>query len=113
MCISVAGEIFPTRYHSTAHGISTWVGKIGAIIAQALIGSLSNRGGTNAWLNHMQIFALFMLCSGFTTLLIPETKHVTLEDPAVKYHRENAQSSVEYEAEIAKSEVEIARPGAA
>lgn len=32
------------------------------------------------WLNHvMQIFALFMLCGCFTTLLIPETKRKTLE----------------------------------
>ena len=33
------------------------------------------------WLNHvMQIFALFMLCGVFTTLLIPETKRKTLEE---------------------------------
>jgi hypothetical protein len=28
----------------------------------------------------MQIFALFMLCGVFTTLLIPETKRKTLEE---------------------------------
>jgi MFS transporter, PHS family, inorganic phosphate transporter len=37
----------------------------------------------NPWLNHiMQIFALFMLCGCFTTLLIPETKRKTLEELA-------------------------------
>jgi MFS transporter, PHS family, inorganic phosphate transporter len=89
----VPGEVFPTRYRSTSHGISAASGKIGAIIAQALIGPLRNKGGTNAWLNHvMEIFALFMFASVFlllltprflgifTTLLIPETKRKTLEE---------------------------------
>lgn len=57
----VPGEVFPTRYRSTGHGISAASGKVGAIIAQALIGPLRNKGGPNAWLNHvMEIFALFM-----------------------------------------------------
>ena len=57
----VPGEVFPTRYRSTGHGISAASGKIGAIISQALIGPLRNQGGKNAFLNHvMQIFALFM-----------------------------------------------------
>ena len=49
----------------------------------------------------MQIFALFMLCGVFTTLLIPETKRKTLEelagevpgtknyDPATAGHRKS------------------------
>lgn len=57
----VPGEVFPTRYRSTAHGISAGSGKIGAIVAQAMSGALKNMGGTNAWINHlMEIFALFM-----------------------------------------------------
>ena len=57
----VPGEVFPTRYRSTGHGISAASGKIGAIISQALIGPLRDQGGQNAFLNHvMQIFALFM-----------------------------------------------------
>jgi len=57
----VPGEVFPTRYRSTGHGISAASGKIGAIISQAFIGPLRNEGGSNAFLNHvMQIFALFM-----------------------------------------------------
>lgn len=80
----VPGECFPTRYRSTSHGISAASGKIGAIIAQCVFGPLVHRGAKHPsdspWLNHvMQIFALFMLCGCFTSLLIPETKHKTLE----------------------------------
>jgi PHS family inorganic phosphate transporter-like MFS transporter len=82
----VPGECFPTRYRSTSHGISAASGKVGAIIAQCVFGPLVHRGapaGSSAtpWLKHvMQIFALFMLCGCFTTLLIPETKRKTLEE---------------------------------
>ena len=81
-------NVFPTRYRSTSHGISAASGKVGAIIAQTIFGPLRNRGAprgsTNSpWLNHvMEIFALFMLCGIFTTLLIPETKRKTLEELA-------------------------------
>lgn len=40
----VPGECFPTRYRSTAHGLSAASGKIGAIIAQTCIGTLVNHG---------------------------------------------------------------------
>jgi len=82
----VPGEVFPTRYRSSAHGISAASGKVGSIIAQVLIGPLRTRGapaGSTAspWLNHViQIYALFMLLGVFTTLLIPETKRKTLEE---------------------------------
>ena len=57
----VPGEVFPTRYRSTGHGISAASGKVGAIIAQALSAGVKDRGGKDAWINHlMQIFALFM-----------------------------------------------------
>ncbi|GKZ72692.1 phosphate transporter [Aspergillus niger] len=83
----VPGECFPTRYRSTSHGISAAAGKVGAIIAQCVFGPLAHRGakgGVNSsdtpWLNHvMQIFALFMLFGCLTSLLIPETKRLTLE----------------------------------
>ncbi|GMM32156.1 phosphate transporter [Martiniozyma asiatica (nom. inval.)] len=91
----IPGEIYPTRYRSTAHGLSAAAGKVGAIIAQTCIGTLQNHGcakngyGTNCWLNHvMEIFALFMLLGIFTTLLVPETKRETLEDLAERLHDE-------------------------
>ncbi|KAJ5548395.1 phosphate:H+ symporter [Penicillium frequentans] len=103
----VPGECFPTRYRSTSHGISAATGKVGAIIAQCVFGPLVNKGapkGTSnsPWLNHvMQIFALFMLCGVFTTLLIPETKRRTLEslageeivDDSVTHHHASEESS--------------------
>lgn len=81
----VPGECFPTRYRSTSHGISAASGKVGAIIAQVLIGPLRVRGNVTAkdsspWMNHvMQIFAAFMFAGIFTSFLIPETKRKTLE----------------------------------
>jgi len=87
----VPGECFPTRYRSTSHGISAASGKIGSIIAQAAIapqrtqGALPNAVGAAAspWQdNVMKIYAFFMLLGCFFTLLIPETKRITLEQLA-------------------------------
>ncbi|ORY89459.1 putative phosphate transporter [Leucosporidium creatinivorum] len=77
----VPGEVFPTRYRSTAHGISAASGKFGAIIAQIMAFRLKDRGGKNAFVPHiLQIFALFMLTGIFSSLLIPETKGKSLEE---------------------------------
>lgn len=71
----VPGEVFPTRYRSTAHGISAASGKLGAIVAQVGFSRLINIGGTNQFLKHiLEIFAFFMLTGVFSTLLLPETK---------------------------------------
>ena len=91
----VPGECFPTRYRSSAHGISAASGKVGAIIAQTVLGNLINhdcaKNGKkkNCWLPHvMEIFALFMLVGIFTSFLIPETTRMTLEEISEKYHDE-------------------------
>jgi len=72
--------------------VSAAFGKVGAVVAQVAFTPLSNRDATDTsrpWLNRvMQIFALFMLCGIFTSLLIPETKRKTLEELA----GENARS---------------------
>jgi len=83
----VPGECYPTRIRATAHGVSAAAGKIGAVIAQAAFTLLVTKGETEGslhpWLDRvMQIFALFMLCGVFTSLLIPETKRKTLEELA-------------------------------
>ncbi|VVT49344.1 uncharacterized protein SAPINGB_P002224 [Magnusiomyces paraingens] len=100
------GEIFPTRYRSTAHGMSAASGKIGAIIAQCVLGPLINHNcpkKDNCWLNHvMEIFALFMLCGICTTLLLPETKRQTLEEICEKHHGEIDIAKHRYEARLAK-----------
>ncbi|KAK7035373.1 hypothetical protein VNI00_011904 [Paramarasmius palmivorus] len=77
----VPGEAFPTRYRSTAHGISAGSSKLGAIIAQVGFARLKDIGGTNKFVKHiLEIFALFMLTGIFSTLLIPETKGKSLEE---------------------------------
>lgn len=38
----VPGEVFPTRYRSTAHGISAASGKFGAVIAQLVFTATGN-----------------------------------------------------------------------
>lgn len=77
----IPGEVFPTRYRSTAHGISAASGKLGAIVAQVGFSRLINIGGKNKFLKHiLEIFALFMLTGVFSTLLLPETK-VSTEMP--------------------------------
>ncbi|KAI8145933.1 phosphate:H+ symporter [Fennellomyces sp. T-0311] len=79
----VPGECFPTRYRSTAHGISAASGKVGAIVAQVGFGLLKDIGQPNAWINHLlQLFAFFMLTGVFSSFLIPETKGKTLEELA-------------------------------
>ncbi|KAI8380552.1 phosphate:H+ symporter [Choanephora cucurbitarum] len=82
----VPGECFPTRYRSTAHGISAASGKIGAIIAQVGFGLLKDIGGSNAWIDHLlEIFAFFMLTGLLSSFLIEETKGKTLEELSGDY----------------------------
>ncbi|KAG6816273.1 hypothetical protein H0H93_008224, partial [Arthromyces matolae] len=80
----VPGEVFPTRYRSTAHGISAASGKLGAIIAQVGFDQLKDIGGapgSGKFIKHIyEIFAFFMLTGIFSTLLIPETKGLSLEE---------------------------------
>ncbi|KAH9481562.1 Repressible high-affinity phosphate permease [Psilocybe cubensis] len=77
----IPGEIFPTRYRSTAHGISAASGKLGAIVAQVGFSQLKDIGGPNQFVQHiLEIFAFFMLTGIFSTLLLPETMGRSLED---------------------------------
>ncbi|KAK1222450.1 hypothetical protein PQX77_014698 [Marasmius sp. AFHP31] len=96
----VPGEAFPTRYRSTAHGISAGSGKLGAIVTQVTFNKLKDIHGKNKFIKHMcgfpltliphvderhrptrfTIFAFFMLTGVFSTLLIPETKGKSLEE---------------------------------
>ena len=90
----IPGECFPTRYRSTGHGLSAAMGKVGAILAQVIsIPLLSSKCHSIAgegedecrhpWLDRlMQIFALFMLLGTATSLLVPETRGITLEELA-------------------------------
>lgn len=107
----VPGECFPTRYRSTSHGISAASGKIGSIIAQAAIAPQRTNGAAagatgaaaSPWQNNvMKIYAFFMLLGCFLTLLIPETKRLTLEQLAGE--REDTASGITNSAVMEKSE---------
>ncbi|CAG8561008.1 2887_t:CDS:2 [Ambispora gerdemannii] len=78
----VPGEVFPTRYRSTGHGISAASGKLGAIIAQIIIYVMKSKDkGDSAYIPTLiKIFALFMFIGLLFTFLIPETKGLTLEE---------------------------------
>ncbi|VDB94292.1 unnamed protein product [Peniophora sp. CBMAI 1063] len=79
----VPGELFPTRYRSTAHGISAASGKLGTVVAQVGFARLMNIKSAGRWhfLDHIfEIFAFFMLTGFFSTLLIPETMNKSLEE---------------------------------
>lgn len=85
----VPGECFPTRYRSTGHGLSAAMGKIGAVVAQLISIPLLRHGsdepctgnGCSPNLNRLlQLFALCMLLGTLASLLIPETKGLTLEE---------------------------------
>jgi PHS family inorganic phosphate transporter-like MFS transporter len=77
----IPGEVFPTRYRSTAHGISAASGKLGAIVAQVGFSQLKDIGGTNKFVKHiLELFAAFMLTGIGSTLLLPETKGRSLEE---------------------------------
>ncbi|KAH3903645.1 phosphate transporter PHO84 SCDLUD_001290 [Saccharomycodes ludwigii] len=110
----VPGECFPTRYRSTAHGISAASGKVGAIISQTVLGTLINHDCAkkglkkNCWLPHvMEIYALFMLVGLFSSFLIPETKRKTLEQISEECHGEIDPSKYagQHEAEPGNSSV--------
>lgn len=49
----IPGEAFPTRYRSTAHGISAASGKFGAVVAQVGFARLKDIHGTNKFVGHM------------------------------------------------------------
>ncbi|KAI8613305.1 hypothetical protein BC830DRAFT_1082756, partial [Chytriomyces sp. MP71] len=72
----VPGEVFPTRFRSTGHGISAAAGKVGAILGIQAVGPYFS--------NNTQIvlivFAVIMATGMAATWLIPETAGKTLEE---------------------------------
>jgi len=77
----IPGEVFPTRYRSTAHGVSSASGKLGAIVAQVGFSNMKDIGGPNAFMDKLLIiFAAFMLLGFAVTFFIPETKGKSLEE---------------------------------
>ncbi|KAJ6492146.1 inorganic phosphate transporter [Mycena sanguinolenta] len=76
----IPGEIFPTRYRATAHGISAATGKLGAIVAQVIFRKLDPVSSSQRSLAvSFGVLAIFTMSGVFSTLLVPETKGVSLE----------------------------------
>jgi len=77
----IPGELFPTRYRSTAHGISAASGKLGAIIVQLFLYHFAATASIKGPIGALLIFCAFFMLSGIaTTWLLPETKGKTLEE---------------------------------
>lgn len=77
----VPGEVFPTRYRSTGHGISAAAGKLGSILAVVVFVQLKDHGGKNKFVPQLLgIFSAFMFVGLLFTFLIPETKRKSLEE---------------------------------
>ncbi|KAI9358305.1 major facilitator superfamily domain-containing protein [Zopfochytrium polystomum] len=72
----VPGEVFPTRWRSTGHGISAACGKVGAILGIQAVGPFFNQNPQLV----LYVFSAVMLSGIFATFLIPETKGKTLEE---------------------------------
>lgn len=53
----VPGEVFPTRYRSTGHGIAAASGKLGAVVAQVGFARLKDIHGPNAFVGHMYVYS--------------------------------------------------------
>ena len=76
----LSAELFPTRFRSTAHGISAAVGKLGAVIASYGIALLIKPNSIGV-ANTIWMLAAFMgLGWVITYFCIPETAGVRLED---------------------------------
>ncbi|KAF8147922.1 inorganic phosphate transporter [Mycena galopus ATCC 62051] len=76
----IPGEIFPTRYRATGHGISAATGKLGAIIAQVIFRKLDPAQSSQRQLAvSFGVLAAFTLSGVFSTMLVPETKGKSLE----------------------------------
>ncbi|KAJ1342486.1 hypothetical protein BSLG_002928 [Batrachochytrium salamandrivorans] len=72
----VPGEVFPTRWRSTGHGLSAAAGKLGAIIGVQVVGPFFTEHSQAVLIT----FAVVMATGFAATYFIPETKGKTLEE---------------------------------
>ncbi|KAJ3034378.1 hypothetical protein HDV00_005064 [Rhizophlyctis rosea] len=76
----LSAELFPTRFRSTAHGISAACGKIGAVIASYGISLLVKPDSIGVAPTIGILAALMFVGFVMTWFFIPETKGIRLED---------------------------------
>ncbi|KAN0132904.1 inorganic phosphate transporter [Lactarius tabidus] len=74
----IPGEIFPTRYRSTGHGIAAASGKLGAIVAQIIFFKAHKSDTTLRTV--LGVFAGVALTGVASTFLLEETMHRSLEE---------------------------------
>ncbi|KAI9346886.1 major facilitator superfamily domain-containing protein [Obelidium mucronatum] len=72
----IPGEVFPTRFRSTGHGLSAAAGKCGAIIGIQAVGPFFSSNTVIV----LYAFAGIMFSGLLATWLVPETKGKTLEE---------------------------------
>lgn len=94
----IPGELFPTKFRSTCHGIASASGKVGAVVGSfgfgwMVIGAknhLSTSYPLDSTTNAMQLAVglLSIMCAlGLAcTFLVPETTGLSLEEIVAKYH---------------------------
>jgi MFS transporter, PHS family, inorganic phosphate transporter len=70
------GEVFPTRFRGTGHGLSSAAGKFGAIVGVLMIAPFFNDHPSTV----LALFAAIMATGFFATALLPETKGKSLEE---------------------------------
>jgi PHS family inorganic phosphate transporter-like MFS transporter len=75
----IPGEVFPTRYRSTGHGLSAAAGKLGAILASYVVTPIA-KGRENGLQEVLGVFSIVMFLGLISTYLVPETKGLTLEE---------------------------------
>jgi len=72
----IPGEVFPTRWRSTAHGLCSASGKLGAILASATFPSIA----VHYFRILIGILSIIMALGFIFTFLLPETRGRTLEE---------------------------------
>ncbi|ORX46900.1 phosphate transporter [Piromyces finnis] len=79
----IPSEVFPTRFRTTAHGMSAASGKLGAIIAAHTFSIIKDIGGHNNFIQGLfGILAGCMFLGFIVSTFLPETKGKTLEELA-------------------------------
>jgi len=78
----IPGEVFPTRYRSTGHGIAAGAGKLGAIVSTYGFTPVSTFN--NGFRNVLAIFSVVMFIGLCFTFLLEETQGRTLEDISIE-----------------------------
>jgi len=106
----IPSEVFPTRFRTTAHGLSAASGKLGAIIAAHSFSAIKDIGGPTGSNNFIQglfgILAFMMILGFIVSTFLPETKGKTLEELAGEEVIENAPSVEQIIQDRRKSEIE-------